>query len=410
MVKRVVITGMGVISAVGMDLDQYWEAVQKGISGVVPIKRFDTSSFRTKIAAEIQNFHAKNYIDSKQIDRMDRFSHFSIAATQHALDDSRVECLQKRSDIGVILGTSVGGIYSHEMTCSNFFTQGYASVSPLAIPVIMHNAAACNIARQFGFTGNNYTISTACSSASNAIGEAYRCIKHGYSEMIVTGGADATLSPVFLSAWNKLRVLSEHNDDPTKACKPFSKNRNGFVIGEGAGILILESLSSAKKRNAKIYAEIIGYGNTNDAHHLTFPNMEQQVQAVRMAMAEAGLTPEQIDYINAHGTGTKANDKVETETIKTVFGKHACSIPISSIKPVIGHTLGASGAMELIACVLAMTHGTAPPTINYDVPDPECDLDYVPNHHRVTNIDIAMSNSFAFGGGNVVLIIKKVAT
>ncbi len=405
--RRVVVTGLGLITPVGSDKESFWSSVSNGRSGVKKVTVLDTSAFRTKIAAQIDDFNAEDFIEPKKVKRMDRFTHLAIGATTHAVEDSGLEIEKVRDRVGVILGSAVAGIISHEIAAQDLFVRGHRYVNPLTVPLVMFNAGASNICMHFGFTGTSYGIATACSSGTNAIGEAYQKIRSGFSDIMVAGGSDAPISPVCFSAWDKLRAMSTVNDEPQRACKPFSKNRDGLVMGEGAGILILESLESALERSAKIYAEIIGYGSTTDAYHLTYPNKAQEVRAIRMALDGAGIGPESIDYINAHGTATLANDKTETEAIKEVFGERAYSVPISSIKSMIGHPLGASGAIELITCILAMERGFVPPTINYEVPDPECDLDYVPNEGRPAEIDIAMSNSFGFGGANAILIVRK---
>lgn len=409
MKKRVVVTGMGVITAIGVDIKSFWDSVLLGKSGVKRIRRIDTTDLPVKIAAEIDNFDPSALLPGEKISRMDRFSQFAMTAALEAARDSRIESDDRgKEKIGVILGTSVGGIYSHEKAAEDLFTKGYKYVNPLTIPLVINNAAAFHLAAHFGFVGPNFTITTACTSASNAIGESYKMIKNGYADVMMTGGADAPISPVCLAAWCKLRALSLQNDDPEKACKPFSLNRDGLVLGEGAGVLILEEMDRAIKRNAPIYAEIIGYGNNNDAFHLTHPSLDQEVKAMEMAIGDAGIHKDEIDYISAHGTATKINDRTETIAIKSVFGERAYKIPVSSVKSMVGHTLGASGAIGLIATILGMRYNRIPPTINYDVPDPECDLDYVTNKPREGNINAALSNCFGFGGVNASLIIKKV--
>lgn len=406
--NKVVVTGMGLISPLGSKKEDFWEAIANGKSGVKRVTRIDTSAYRTKIAAQIEDFDPHVFIEPKEVKRMDRFSHFAIAATALAVEDSGLQINDEiKEKIGVILGSAVAGIISHEIAAEALFVRGHKSVNPMTVPLVMFNAGSSNICKQFGFTGTSFGIATACSSGSNAIGEAYQKIRSGYAEIMIAGGSDAPISPVCFSAWNKLRAMSAQNDEPEKACKPFSKNRDGLVMGEGAGILVLERLENALMRGARIYGEIIGYGSTTDAFHLTYPNKEQEVKAIQMALMTAGIKPDEVDYINAHGTATMANDKTETEAIKEVFGKDAYSIPISSIKSMIGHPLGASGAIELITCFLAMEKGFIPPTINYEMPDPECDLDYVPNVGRNERIEIAMSNSFGFGGANAILVVKK---
>ncbi len=406
--KRVVVTGMGLITPIGSGKEAYWESVSKGRSGVKRVTQLDTSAYRTKIAGIVEDFDPKEFLDAKQVKRMDRFSHFAVAATAMAVEDGALRIDDEaREKVGVILGSAVAGILSHETAAEEHFLRGHRHVNTFTVPMVMFNAGASNISIHFGFKGMSFGISTACSSGANAIGEAYQKIQDGHAEVMIAGGSDAPISPVCFSAWNKLRTMSVDNDRPERACKPFSKNRDGLVMGEGAGMLVLESLEHARGRSARIHGEIVGYGSTCDASHLTFPNKEQEIRAVRIALADAGIEPQEVDYINAHGTGTQANDKTETEVIKDVFGADAYSMPISSTKSMIGHPLGASGAIELITCLLAMEHRFIPPTINYEIPDPECDLDYVPNTGREGEIDIAMSDSFGFGGANAVLIVRK---
>jgi len=406
--RRVVVTGIGLLTSIGSTKESFWEALISGKTGVkrIPEARLDTSSYRTKIAATIDDFNPKDFLDVKNIKRMDPCALFGIAATTSALQDSALSN-NAREEAGVILGSAVAGIVSHDNSAKELFQKGYRYVNPLTVPLVMYNAAASNISLHFGLKGISYALATACSSGSNAIGESYQKIKNGYQNIMVTGGSDATISPIVFSGWNKLRALSPNNDDPKRACKPFSKNRDGLVIGEGAGIVILESLESALARDARIYCEVIGYGATSDAFHITYPNQAQEVRAIKMALDEAGIGPGDVDYISAHGTATRANDKVETETLKEVWGDKAYSVPISSIKPNVGHTFGASGAIEFITCILAMENSVVPPTINYEEPDPECDLDYVPNTARDVNVNIALTNSFGFGGANSTLVLKK---
>lgn len=407
--RRVVITGMGVITAIGVDVKSFWDSVLLGKSGVKRIKRINTTDLPVRIAAEIDNFDPSALLSGEKTSRMDLFSQFAMTAALEAARDSRLESDDKdKEKIGVILGTSVGGIYSHEKAAEDLFTKGYKHVNPLTIPLVINNAAAFHLAAHFGFIGPNFTITTACTSASNAIGESYRMIKYGYADVMMTGGADAPISPVCLAAWCKLRALSLQNDDPEGSCKPFSLNRDGLVLGEGAGVLILEEMDRAIKRNAPVYAEIIGYGNNNDAFHLTHPSLDQEVKAMEMAIGDAGIQKDEINYISAHGTATKINDRTETLAIKNVFGEGAYKIPVSAVKSMVGHTLGASGAIGLITTILGMKYNRIPPTINYHVPDPECDLDYVPNKPREGNIHTALSNCFGFGGVNASLIIRKV--
>ncbi|MBI5232901.1 MAG: beta-ketoacyl-ACP synthase II [Deltaproteobacteria bacterium] len=405
---RVVVTGAGLITPLGSTLADFWDSVLKGRSAAKRLERLNTAGFRTTIAATIEDFVPETFIKPKDIRRMDRFAQLAIGATSMALKQSGLKTDDEIKDkVGVILGSAVAGIISHESAAEELFVRGYRYVNPLTVPLVMFNAGASNICMQFGFTGVSFGIATACSSGTNAIGEAYLRIKSGFADIMAAGGSDAPISPVCFAAWDKLRAMSTCNDTPERACKPFSKNRDGLVMAEGAGMVILESMGHAEARGADIMAEVIGYGATSDAHHITYPNHAQEVRAMRMALEDACIEPSEIDYINAHGTGTFANDKVETETIKEVFGKRAYRVPISSTKSMTGHPLGASGAIELIACMLAMENSAIPPTINYEILDPECDLDYVPNEARNIPVDVAMSNSFGFGGANAILIARK---
>lgn len=408
MIKRVVITGMGVVTPVGIGSKKFWESLVNGVSGVKKITRFDTEDFRTSVAAEVLDFDPKNYFTPQKAAVLDRFAQFALAAATEAVDTSGLKISdENRQSIGVISGTTQGGINTIEEQYKIFFSKGLKYIDPITAPKGMHVAPASNIAIAYRILGPNYTVSNTCSSGAVAIGEAYRLIKHGYATAMVCGGTDSCITPAIMGTWSKLRVLSTQNDPPERSCKPFSKNRDGIVLGEGAGFVLLEEVEHAKKRGANIIAEVIGYGLSNDAYHLTFPSAEGETLAMRIALRDAGLKPEDIDYINAHGTGTIPNDKGETAAIKEVFGNHAYSIPVSSAKSMIGHTLGAAGSIEFIAAVLSIQTKTIHPTINYDLPDPECDLDYVPNKLREKDVTTILSNSFGFGGGNAVLIARR---
>lgn len=408
MIKRVVITGMGVVTPVGIGSKKFWESLVNGVSGVKKITRFSTEDFRTSVAAEVLDFDPKNYFTPQKIMVMDRFSQMALVAAMEAVDTSGLKIGdENRQEIGVISGTTQGGTNTIEEQYKIFFSKGLKYADPMTAPKGMHVAPASNIAITYRIMGPNYTVSNTCSSGAVAIGEAYRLIKHGYAAAMICGGTDACITPALLGTWSKLRVLSVQNDPPESACKPFSKNRDGIVLGEGAGFVVLEELEQAKKRGANIIAEVIGYGLSNDAYHLTFPSVEGETLAIRNALKDAGVRLEDIDYINAHGTGTIPNDKGETAAIKEVFGKAAYSIPVSSAKSMIGHTLGAAGSIEFIAAVLSIQTMTIHPTMNYEIPDPECDLDYVPNKSRERDVTTVLSNSFGFGGGNAVLIARR---
>jgi 3-oxoacyl-[acyl-carrier-protein] synthase II len=393
---------MGAIAATGYGLDAFWSALIEGRSGVRPITFFDTTPYKTKIAGEIPNFEPLRFIDERSLKYMDRVCQISMAAAAEATTSGGLD-----PESGLVFGTGVGGISTSDKQHEALFKVGPQMVRPLDIPMIMCNAAASHLSMRYGLKGPGYTVVTACASGSNAIGEAYRLIKHGYADAILTGGADSTISSGIFYGWNKLRVMSKRNDAPGQACRPFSKDRDGMVLAEGAGVLILEEMERAKRRGATIWAEIVGYGSSQDATHITAPNIEGQVLAMERALNDAKVSPAEVDYINAHGTATAANDKAETESIKRAFGEQAYKTPVSSIKAVTGHSLGGCGALEAIACCLALRDNLMPPTINYTEPDPDCDLDYVPNQAREKKLETIMSNSFGFGGNNAVLVFRK---
>jgi 3-oxoacyl-[acyl-carrier-protein] synthase II len=403
--RRVVVTGLGVITSLGIGKNIFWEALVQGKSGIRKISTFETSHLRSHIAGEIPGFNPLEFIDRKESVHMDRVCHFSVAASELAVRDAGIKLDE---EAGVVVGTGIGGIITNDLQNQIYYTKGYRFVQPLAIPMIMSNASACHISVRFGIKGAGFTLSTACSSGTHAIGEAYRLIKDGYSDVNIAGGSEATLSQGIFTAWCSMRILSRRNETPETACRPYSKDRDGMVLGEGAGFVILEELTHALKRDANIYAEIIGYGSSYDASHITAPDVDGQSIAVKKALRESNIRADEIDCINSHGTGTLLNDKTETESVKRVFGQSAYSIPMSSIKPQIGHTLGASGALSLIAGCLSLRDNIIPPTINYKEPDPECDLDYVPNTARKANLNLVMINSFGFGGNNGVLLIRRL--
>jgi 3-oxoacyl-[acyl-carrier-protein] synthase II len=403
--RRVVVTGTGSVTPFGIGSEKFWDAISSGRSAITRIRNFDSSQLKCQIAGACHDFDPTFFVDPDDFRRMDRVAQFAVTAGTLAVRESG---LPKNScETGVIIGTALGGATTDDAQHELLHTKGARFVQPTAIPMIMYNAAASHISNRFGFKGPGYTITTACASGTQAIGAAYRLIKHGYADAMVAGGADAPLSFGIFSAWCALRVLSTRNTDPASACRPFSHDRDGMVLAEGAGIVVLEELQSALQRSAGIHCEIIGYGSSNDAHHIVQPAAEGEAIAIRNALNDALLSAEDVDYINAHGTGTIINDKVETEAIKNVFKKRAYSIPISSTKSMIGHTMGAAGAIEFITCCLSLQHDLVPPTINYSASDPQCDLDYVPNVSRNKTINVAISNSFAFGGTNAVLAVKK---
>jgi 3-oxoacyl-[acyl-carrier-protein] synthase II len=399
---------MGVVSALGSAPDTFRQAILNGRSGVSPITSFDVAHYPTRIAGEIPNFNPSLYFDRKSVDRVDRFAQFAIAAAGPALQDSGIaEDDPRRRDIGVIVGTGLGGIQSNDAQFKTMYTRGPRLVSPMAIPMIMYNAAASHIAMRFGLRGPNLTITTACSSSSNAIGEAFRSIKHGYTEIMVAGGSDAPITPGILAAWCALRALSIRNDRPETACRPFSADRDGLVLAEGAAMLVLESLESASARSAPIYGEIVGYGSNGDGFHITQPRADSEAAAIKMALEEADVATDDVDYVSAHGTGTPLNDRTETAALKQVFDARTTQVPVSSLKSMLGHHMGAAGAFQVIAILQMMAAGMVHPTVNYMAHDPECDIDCVPNKARSVTVNVALANSFGFGGNNAVLVVRK---
>ncbi len=410
MQRRVVITGMGVLCSLGAGNDEFWNALIAGKSGIERITYFDSSEYNTRIAGELKNFNPEDYVDAKKINRTDRFVQYALAAAKLCMEDSGLDIEKEdRNRIGVIVGSGIGGLTSVQDGCKVLFEKGPKKLSPFLIPKMIINMAAGEIAITYGFKGPNFATCTACATSNHAIGEAIRTIRYGSADVIVSGGAEAPVSPIGIGSFCAARALSKRNDDPHRASRPFDKNRDGFVIGEGAGIVMLESLEHAKARGARIYAELCGYGATDDAYHMTAPSPdgESAARAMSDAIAFADAVPEDVDYINAHGTSTLLNDKCETVAIKKVFGDRAYKIPISSNKSMMGHLLGAAGAVELISTALTITNGIIPPTINYESPDPECDLDYVPNKARKKEVNFAISNSLGFGGHNATIAIKK---
>jgi len=408
--RRVVVTGMGLVIPTGIGVKTAWKNVCEGKSGIGLLTRFDTNGFETKIAAEVKNFNPELYIDKKEIKKMDLFIHFAIAATKEALEDAQLAITPENSEqIGVIVGTGLGGLPSLERYHKILLEKGPGRISPFFIPMLIANLASGQIAIQFGPKGPNTCVVTACATGAHCIGDAFRAIVYGDAEAMITGGTEANITPLTIGGFNAMKALSTRNDEPEKACRPFEKNRDGFVVAEGSGIIILEELQFALKRNAKIYAEIVGYGYTSDAYHITAPSPDGDgaVRCMRMAVKDAGVKPEEIDYINAHGTSTSLNDLTETVAVKAVFGDHAKKIPISATKSMTGHLLGAAGSTEAIFTILSIRDGILPPTINYEEPDPQCDLDYVPNVARRQPVNIAISNAFGFGGTNATLVFKK---
>jgi len=407
--NRVVITGMGVIAPTGNNVETFWKNIKKGKCGIDFIKSFDTSEFKVKIAAEIKDFNPADILDSKELKRMDKFSQMGIVAANEAMNDAGLNNEgDSRENWGVILGTGIGGFITIEKENRKIIEKGPGRVSPFFIPMALCNIAAANIAIKFGIKGICDTVITACASGTSSIGNAYRILQQNQADLIIAGGSEAAMTPLALAGFTSMGALCTHNR-VEQASIPFDIRRTGFVMGEGAGIMILETLEHAQKRGANIYAEVVGYGATCDAYHITAPapGGNGGARAMKMAIIDSGINKEQISYINAHGTGTPYNDKSETEAIKTVFGEKAYDIPISSTKSMTGHMLGASGAAEAIICIKAMQESFIPPTIGLQEQDPECDLDYVPLQGRNQNLQYTISNSFGFGGQNASILLKK---
>jgi len=408
--RKVLITGMGAVTPCGNNVADYWDALKNGKNGIGPITRFDASGCSVRIAGEVKNFDPLDFIDKKIMRRMDRFTHFAIAAAHLAIEDAGLN-LDKldRDRIGVIVGSGVGGIETHDIQHSIMLEKGPRRISPFFIIMMIADIAPGYISQIHGLKGPNYAVISACATASHAIGDAFKTIQRGDADIMVCGGAEAAVTIMSIGGFASMKALSTRNDEPEAASRPFDLNRDGFVISEGAGIIILESEESAIKRDAKIYGEIAGIGFTSDAYHVTepAPNGEGAVRSMNIALADAKMSPDEIEYINAHGTSTPYNDCTETQAVKTVFKDYAYKVPISSTKSMVGHLLGASGGVELIAAVLAMKHGCIPPTINYHTPDPECDLDYVPNTARRQTIHSFLSNTFGFGGHNASIVARE---
>ncbi len=408
--RKVVITGLGIVSPIGIGMDNYFDSLKKGVSGVSRITLFDPTDFPVQIAAEVKNFEPEKYFDKKELRRLDRVQKFGFAAAKEAIEDSGLDPeSEDKERVGVYFTSGVGGLESLWEQFHVLAEKGPRRVSPFLITELIVDAIPAYIALRYGFKGTTLSAVAACASATQTLGEAMLAIQRGDLDVIIAGGADAAINPLGVAAFASMRALSKRNDSPEDASRPFDKTRDGFVMGEGAGALVLESLEHAKKRGAHIYAELAGYGATTDAYHTTAPDptVSQIKRAMNMAMESAGVSPEDVDYINAHGTSTPLNDKYETKAIKEIFGERAYKIPVSSTKSMIGHLLGASGAAESVATVLSIEKGIVFPTINYKEKDPECDLDYVPNEPREHKIDVALKNSFGFGGHNVSLIFKK---
>lgn len=408
--RPVVITGLGIVSPVGIGWQSYWKALLAGKNGVGRITRFDPEDFTTQIAAEVRDFNPEDYLDRRELKRMDRFTQFAVIAAKMAVDDSKLDISREDpDDVGVIIGSGIGGIETMEEQGEILHTRGPGRVSPFFVPMMISNMASGQVAISLGAKGPNTSVVTACASSTHALGEAMRIIRHGEAEVMLAGGSEAAITPLAVAGFCSMKAMSTRNDEPERASRPFDAQRDGFVMGEGSAVLVLESLEHALKRGAHIYARISGYGATADAYHIvaTSPDGEGAARAMKRALADGDLAPQDIDYINAHGTSTQLNDSSETAAIRAVFGEQAEKIAISSTKSMTGHLLGAAGAVEAVASILAIKENVAPPTINFEEQDPACDLDYVPNKARQMKINAALSNSFGFGGHNAVLAFRR---
>lgn len=409
--RRVVVTGIGIVSPLGTGIEKNWQALTEGRSGIDRITRFDAADLPTQIAGEVRDFNAEDYIEKKEIKKMDLFIQYALGAADMAIQDSGFKITEENAErVGVLVGAGLGGLPTIEKYHSAMLEGGYRKITPFFIPMLIINLAPGHISIRYGAKGPNLSSVSACATGTHSIGDAYHMIARGDADAMFAGGSESTITPLGIAGFNVMKALSTRNDDPAAASRPFEKSRDGFIMAEGAGIVILEEYESAKKRGAKIYGEVCGYGLTGDAYHLTAPAPEGEgaARCMRMAMRGAGVNPEDIDYINAHGTSTPFNDLYETLAIKSVLGPHAEKVMVSSTKSMTGHALGAAGGLEAVFTLLAMNRGVAPPTINYQEPDPQCDLDYVPNTARQAQIRVAMSNSFGFGGTNATLLFKKV--
>ncbi len=408
--RRIVVTGVGMITPLGIGVDKSWNSLLEGKSGIRKITLFDASQFPTQIAGEVEGFNPEDYIETKEIKKMDRFIHFAIAATQLALDDSGLKITDSNAErIGVIVGSGIGGLSAIEHYHSVLLSKGPRKITPFFIPMLVINLASGQISIKTGAKGPNSAVATACASGSHAIGDAFKIIHRGDADAMIAGGTEAVITPLGIGGFDAMKALSTRNDEPEKASRPFDIERDGFIMGEGAGVVILETFESAATRGAKIYAEIVGYGMTADAYHITAPspNGEGAARCMQLTLKDAEINPSEVNYINAHGTSTKSGDELETNAIKTVFGEHAYKLAVSSTKSMTGHLLGAAGGVEAVITVLSICNNIVPPTINLDNPDPECDLDYVPHQSREMSVHYALTNSFGFGGTNACLLFKK---
>jgi len=412
--RRVAVTGVGLVSPLGVGNRENWDALLAGKSGIGPITRFDASRFTCRIAGEVKDFDASRYIEKKEIKKMDTFIHYALAAAHLAMEDSGLPVTDaNRERIGVVVGSGIGGLPVIERTQKEYVENGNNPrvISPFFITALIVNEAAGNISIKYGLKGPNLSTATACTTGAHAVGEAYRMVQYGEADAAIAGGTESVVTPLAVGGFAVMRALSTRNDDPQRASRPWDRDRDGFVIGEGAGLVVLEEMEAAKKRGARIYAELVGYGMSGDAYHIAAPSEDGDgpARVMRNTLADSGVRAEDVDYINAHGTSTPAGDKVETLAIKQVFGPHAKKLAVSSTKSMTGHLLGAAGGLETAICALAVAEQVMPPTINYENPDPECDLDYVPNQARRAPIRYALSNSFGFGGTNGALILKRMS-
>jgi 3-oxoacyl-[acyl-carrier-protein] synthase II len=408
--KRVVVTGLGLVTPLGIGVQASWDGLVEGRSGIVKITQFDASGFPTQIAGEVIGFNAEDYIELKEIKKMDRFIHFAVAAAGMAMNDAGLKITDEKAErAGVIVGSGMGGLHTIEHYHTVLLEKGPRRITPFFIPMLIINLASGQISIKFGAKGPNSALTTACATGSHAIGDAFKIIQRGDADIMIAGGTEAVITPLGIGGFNAMRALSTRNDAPEKASRPFDMDRDGFIMGEGSGIMILESLENASERGARILAEIIGYGMTADAYHITSPapNGEGAARCMAIALKDGDIQPSEMNYINAHGTSTKFGDELETQAIKTVFKEDAYKIPVSSTKSMTGHLLGAAGGVEAVFTVLSICNNLIPPTINLDTPDPECDLDYVPHLARKAEVRYALTNSFGFGGTNACLLFKK---
>ncbi|HTX53354.1 MAG TPA: beta-ketoacyl-ACP synthase II [Candidatus Baltobacteraceae bacterium] len=405
---RVVVTGLGAVAPNGIGVDRFWDNLIQGVSGVAPIERFDASKHDVQIAGEVKGFDPLTWIEKKEVRKMDRFIQYAIAAAQMAFDDAGLKVTEENSHrMGVCVGTGMGGIPALEESHKILLDRGPGRVSAFFIPSIITNLGSGQISMRFGMKGPNSCVCTACATGNHALGDSFRIIQRGEADVMIAGGSEAVITPLTIAGFSAMRALSTRNAEPTRASRPFDKDRDGFVMGEGSGLMVLETLEHAQRRGARIYAEMIGYGMSADAYHMTLPALDGAVRSMRLSLADAKVAPSDVDYVNAHGTSTPAGDLNETNALKEVFGEHAKRLAVSSTKSMTGHLLGAAGGVESVITVLTIVRSVIPPTINQDTPDPECDLDYVPNVARKASVRVALSNSFGFGGTNATLAFKR---